>query len=210
MSIIGFAASYAIVIPGLTALLKHKSHAIGIQFWANIAITILVLVLGITVSYALLGAHAPSMTTIAWEGYSAGMHDRAWWTYVIEFIIILFPAINVLSASPMLAYGCSGNFAAMFKNPSRATIFMIRIGIWILPFLIACATHKLGLITAIAGIPCYLMYYAACSVVHIASRKHVKLRNPYTGWWSHEFFSYVSVILCIAATILTCVYIKDY
>jgi hypothetical protein len=75
MSIIAFAASYSIVIPGLTALLKNKQGAMRIQVAANLAITGLVLLLGIFVSLALAGSDAPSQTTLAWDGYKAGMAE---------------------------------------------------------------------------------------------------------------------------------------
>jgi hypothetical protein len=150
------------------------------------------------------------MTTLAWENYSAGIDPRPWWTYIIEYMIILFPAINVLSAAPLSAIACAANAALFFKSPSKTTIYIMRACIWIGPTLIAIGTHDLGLITAITGVPEYILAYATCSLLYILSRRHVRLASPYDGWWGFEIWAYVNIALCFAATILTVLYIGEY
>ncbi|MEE4247890.1 MAG: hypothetical protein V2I33_21040 [Kangiellaceae bacterium] len=60
VSIIGFASGYSIMVPPLTSLMTNKSAAIRMQLYVNFAISAIVLVLGVVVSYALIGTDAPS------------------------------------------------------------------------------------------------------------------------------------------------------
>ena len=119
------------------------------------AITCSVLLLGAIVAVALEGTNAPSMSSLAWSGYNAGITPRPSWTYPIEYIIILFPAFNVITASPLVALVIAENLGKYINEPSRCTIALLRIGVWILPFVIAFLTHDLGLISSIAGIPIF-------------------------------------------------------
>ena len=123
--------------------------------FANMAITFAVLLLGVVVAVALEGTNAPSMSNLAWSGYNAGLDPRPWWTYIIEYIIILFPAFNVLTASPLVGLVIADNICKYIKEPSKCTIALLRIAVWIAPFIIALFSHDLGIISSIAGIPIF-------------------------------------------------------
>lgn len=161
-------------------------------------------------SIALRGTNAPSQTSLAWNGYDAGLGYREWWMYIIEYIIILFPAFNVLSSGPLMAYGAAGNFVVMFSNPGKATTTAVRIGVWVIPLLLGIWTYELGLLTAMAGIPCYLTYYVTCSVCHLQSMKIVKLPCKYSGWWSWPIWSWISIIIVMFSCVLTIMFISEY
>jgi len=75
-----------------------------------VGIFLIVSSLGIIASYALLGAKVPSQTTLSWTGYDAGISPRPVWTYIIELVILLFPALNVMSCSPLIAIPVAGNY----------------------------------------------------------------------------------------------------
>lgn len=111
LPIISFAAGYAIIIPELSSGLKNKQRdALKSQLISNIAIFLIVALLGIIVSYALLGSKVDSQTTLSWTGYDAGISPRPIWTHVIELAILLFPAINVMTCSPLIAIPVAGNY----------------------------------------------------------------------------------------------------
>lgn len=68
--------------------------------------------------YALLGIivpiaidKVPSMSTLAFRDYSAGykVSERPWWTLVIEYLIVLFPALDVFSAFPLTTISSNDN-----------------------------------------------------------------------------------------------------
>ena len=171
----------------------------------NLAITCSVLLLGIVVAIALEGTNAPSMSNLAWSGYDAGLTPRPWWTYIIEYIIILFPAFNVITASPLVALAVADNISKYIKEPSRCTVALIRIAVWIVPVIIAFFTHDLGLISSIAGIPIFFQSFGVGSLALIISKRKVPIKSVYTGWQSHDFFAWVNVIFVILATIITIV-----
>ena len=72
-SLIGFAAGYAPMIPSFNSMLISKKNANRIQLFVNLTLTGLMMLLGIVVSLALAGTDPPSMCTLAWSGYDAGI-----------------------------------------------------------------------------------------------------------------------------------------
>ena len=53
----------------------------------------------VVISYTTLGVLLPiamdtvePMSTLNWRGYTAGYAERPWYAYMIEYIIVLFPA----------------------------------------------------------------------------------------------------------------------
>jgi hypothetical protein len=202
MSIVGFAAGYCLVVPPINRLLKDKNDALGAQFWTNIMITFLLLIVGIVVGYELIGTEAPSQSSLAWAGYNAGLDPRPWWTFVIEYVIILFPAINVLSTAPITAIAVAGNYVQFLENKSQKMIVLFRVLTWVPPALVAIATHELGLIAAISGIPGYFIYYACSSIVHLGLLKRTgNMKSPFSGWYSSKILSWIAIIFCCIATV---------
>jgi len=53
----------------------------------------------------------PSMISISFRDYSAGYKadSKPWWTYIIEYSIVLFPALDVFSAFPLLSIASNDN-----------------------------------------------------------------------------------------------------
>ena len=205
MSIIGFASTYGILLAPLNSMLINKADALKVQVFTNLVITGSVLLLGIIVAIALEGTNAPSMSSLAWSGYNAGVDPRPWWTYIIEYIIILFPAFNVITSSPLTALVIAGELLKTIDRPRKCTVSTVRIAVWVLPFLIALLTHDLGLIGSIAGVPTFFQSFGVGSLMLIVSKRKVPIKSVYTGWQSHDFFAWVNVIFVILATIVTIV-----
>jgi hypothetical protein len=76
-----------------------------------------------TVLYVMIGLIIPiaipdieSMSTLGWRDYSAGhsQSDRPWWTYLISYVIILFPAFDVFSILPITIIALSDNIISLF------------------------------------------------------------------------------------------------
>ena len=145
------------------------------------------------------------MSSLAWTGYNAGIDPRPFWTYIIEYIIILFPAFNVITSSPLVALVIAGNLLKSINCPSKSTVVLIRISVWILPFIVALLTHDLGLIGSIAGIPTFFQSFGVGSLMLIISKRKVPIKSVYTGWHSSDIFCWINVIFVILATIITIV-----
>ena len=137
------------------------------------------------------------MSSLAWSGYSAGFDPRPWWTYVIEYIIILFPAFNVITAAPLIAIVIADNLLKFIPEPSRCTTALVRSVVWIGPILIALFTHDLGLVGAVAGIPSFFQVFGSGSLMLIISKRQVPIKSPYTGWWSSDVFAWINIVFVI-------------
>ena len=130
--------------------------------------------------------------------------------YIIEYSIILFPAFNVLSSGPLMAYGASGNFVVIFNNPSKVLQAAIRAGSWFIPYILCIWTYDLGLLSALTGIPCFITYYGACSLVHLQSMKMVKIPCKHSGWWSWPIWSWANIVIVIFSCVITLIFINEF
>lgn len=91
----------------------------------------------------------PSMATLAFRGYTGGHDSGQWWSYIIEYIIIIFPALDVFSAFPILAIALSDNITSLYYSnipkdmvPKRGVITIKAIMLAI-PFTIAAIEYDL-------------------------------------------------------------------
>mmetsp|Transcript_17197 Transcript_17197/g.2840 ORF Transcript_17197/g.2840 Transcript_17197/m.2840 type:complete len:83 (+) Transcript_17197:867-1115(+) len=78
--------------------------------------SIVCILLGFVVGEALRGYNAPSLSTLAWKDYDAGTNPRQDWTLIIQFVIILFPGINMITTAPPFAIALSENLFAYTKS----------------------------------------------------------------------------------------------
>jgi len=83
-----------------------------------ITVTILYTILGFLVPLAI--PDIESLATINWRDYSAGysQDDRPWWTYLIAYFVVLFPALDCLSILPIVSITLSDNFISLFFDSS--------------------------------------------------------------------------------------------
>jgi amino acid permease len=98
---IKFTFGFQGIIPtALKHLRNKKENANLVIVLASLVATILAMVIGLATSSALKGYKVPILSTLAWRGYDAGITPRPFWTYAVEYIIIIFPALNVLTTCP--------------------------------------------------------------------------------------------------------------
>ena len=187
LPIIGFAAGYSITIPQLTSnLIDKKRDALRAQFWSNVLIFMIVLLFGLIASYALLGTNSPSMTTLSWIDYDAGISPRPVWTNIIELIILIFPGLNVMTSSPLIALGVTGNYLEFIPNYSKRTEMLFRLVTWIPPAIIAFLTHDLGMVGAASGIPGYFVFFGFQAMLSLGLKAKVDMPSKYGGFFSHK------------------------
>jgi hypothetical protein len=56
-----------------------------------------------------------ALVTLAWKGLGSD-YDGAWWAYMLMYIILIFPAIDALSAFPLNAIPLAENIMST-KHP---------------------------------------------------------------------------------------------
>ena len=71
---------------------------------------IVYLLLGTTMSLAF--DDLPSFTTFAWKDYGSD-NGGAWWAYMLQYIVLIFPALDVSSAFPLNAICLSENLMSI-------------------------------------------------------------------------------------------------
>lgn len=110
-----FSCLYQTNIPNIAVHIKDKKKTLP-RILVLITITLLTL-------YVTLGLLAPaadsglsSMVTLSFRNYTAGNNnkDGRYWAYVIEYIVVIFPALDVFSIFPIIAITLADNMAAMF------------------------------------------------------------------------------------------------
>lgn len=136
----------------------------------------------------------PSLCTIAYHEYSGGypFDERPWWAAFISYIIVLFPAIDVVTTFPILAISLSHNIYTIKygssqqipKNFDRC----VRVSVAVLPGTVAFFFYDLSHILsftsyiALALIPMMipLIFNASRSLVGASSHFQAK-RTSYTS-----------------------------
>lgn len=155
--------------------------------------TAVIILLGLIVSSALKGYAAPSLSTLAWDGYDASITPRPWWTWAIEYIVILFPAINMITTAPPFAIALAENLFSYFNSQSKKLRIGLRVAVWIIPTIIALIIYDMGKSGAFAGLISYYTIFVSNAYIFIVSKRQVPIPTPYEGWHSKD---------CVAWTII--------
>lgn len=112
--VIIFASIFQNIIPTSTSFVKDKSRDMKKMIISSVmTFNILYLLVGIILSFAIKDPH--SMVSLNFRNYSAGEEqiDRAWWTNIVSYSIVLLPALDMLSSFPLIAINFSDNLMGM-------------------------------------------------------------------------------------------------
>ena len=157
--VIAFASFFTMSLPTIIEFMENKRTVLLKVVVGVVATT--------TIFYILLGVLVPiaskevySNTVLTYRNYTAGydMDERPWWTFMLEYLIILFPAFDVASIFPILTILLSDNQLSMFygsksKEEYPVKIFYgFRIFACLIPFTIGILYYDLGQINDFAGL----------------------------------------------------------
>jgi amino acid permease len=123
LSILLFSTVFQSNIPGISVHIKNKKMNLPrILILLTISVLMLYVLMGFLAAVAI--PNVSSMATLSFRGYSAGAASlsRSEWTYVLEFIVVIFPALDVFSIFPLIAINLADNFAAILFNRSSKEI----------------------------------------------------------------------------------------
>jgi amino acid permease len=128
-------------IPTITQYLKNKRINIFRVLKVLFLTTgILYSVLGLTVSAAI--SDVPPLCTLAWENYG----DGRWWAYIIQYIVLLFPAADATSSFPLNGIVLAENLMSMkyshlsitdLESLPRSLVIKYRLFVIIPPMVLA-------------------------------------------------------------------------
>ena len=116
-SIILFSCLYQTNIPSIAVHIRNKQRNLPIILQA-ITITLLLIYIPLGLAAATAVPDLKSMVTLAFRNYTAGAASSHGWTYVVEYIVILFPALDVFSVFPIMAITLADNITGLLYGRS--------------------------------------------------------------------------------------------
>jgi len=204
LPILIFANIYHHSIPGLSHPLADKSKAGSVFIATNLFTTVAYLILGLSLAAA-FGEGIEQSSNLNWSFFHArtGTIDSqgnivgaAWWTRVISMYIILFPAIDVVSAFPLnaITFGNSLFGAAYGKRIHEVeNNRWIRTGFRLLasipPIIFGILVRDLGVITDYTGTTGFMIGLSFPAMLYLASGRIARRRGfaqttYFTNYWS--------------------------
>eukprot|EP00535_Pseudo-nitzschia_heimii_P009081 CAMPEP_0197191534 /NCGR_PEP_ID=MMETSP1423-20130617/23559_1 /TAXON_ID=476441 /ORGANISM="Pseudo-nitzschia heimii, Strain UNC1101" /LENGTH=604 /DNA_ID=CAMNT_0042644203 /DNA_START=114 /DNA_END=1925 /DNA_ORIENTATION=+ len=192
LPILIFANIYHHSIPGLSHPAADKGK-IGTVFVAtNAFTTISYLILALTLASA-FGPRIEQSSNLNWGFFHAktGQVDSqgnvvgaAWWTKAISMYIVLFPAIDVVSAFPLNAITLGNNLfgAAYSKNihkveNNRWLRTAFRLLASVPPIIFGVLVRELGVITDYTGTMGFMIGLTFPAILYVASRRMARRRR---------------------------------
>jgi amino acid permease len=204
LPIVVFANIFHHSIPGLAHPVGDKKK-VGKVFSATNCFTVGAYVtLGITLALA-FGKSIQQSSNLNWRTFHAGtghvdeegsVVGAAWWTRVISMYIMLFPAIDVVSAFPLSAITLGNNLFSAFYGKryhevedNRCLRTCFRLMASIPPVICGMLVRELGTITDYAGTGGFLIGLCFPALLYMASRalaqkKHFDVDTFYTSYGS--------------------------
>ena len=183
--IILFASQYHSLIPCISEAVKDKSRNLPrIQMFTIITCAVCYSILGIVVSIAI--DDLPSMTSLSYRNYSAGhsQKNRPAWTYIIEYLVVISPALDVLSSYPVQALNISGSiinwkFSEVALEEREKIEYLCRFLTSFFPIFISFFVFDLGSILDWVGLIGILVMLVPIPLLHLATRQLVNGSSSY-------------------------------
>lgn len=203
LPIVVFAMIYHHSIPGLSHPVADKKKLSPIFISTTVFCALAYSLIGIVLGYA-FGDNIEQSANLNWASYTGGTVDgsAAWWAMLIRSYIILFPAIDVLSAYPLNAITLGNNMLSAFYGrkiheveDDRWARIPFRLLASIPPIILAILVRELGTITDYAGTTGFVLAFSFSALLYIRSRNAAEKRNYseetyYTSYASSYFLAH--------------------
>lgn len=156
-----------------------------------------------------------SLNFLFYRGGAPYNQPIPWFAHVISFIIILFPALDVLSAGPLNAIVLGNNLLSAFvKNEALKQRRIVKIPFRLVaalpPILVACLVRNLATILQYVGLVGFFINFIFPALINLLSKHRcskvfeqdgltyrkkrllqVTARTPYSGHFSLSIYNYV-------------------
>lgn len=192
LPILIFANIFHHSIPGLTSPVADKKKIGGVFSATNAFTTSAYLILGLTLGTT-FGKSIHQSSNLNWNNFHAGtgeldehghVVDAAWWTQIVSLYIILFPAIDVVSAYPLNAITLGNN---LFNAAYGKRIHEVENNRWLRtgyrllasvpPIIFGIMVRQLGVITDYTGTTGFLIGLSFPAILYMASTATAKRKN---------------------------------
>lgn len=126
-----FSCLYQTNIPSIAVHIRDKKKNLP-RILVMITVTLLVIYVSLGLIAPVADSGLSSMVTLSFRNYTAGNNnkDGRAWAYIIEYIVIIFPALDVFSIFPIIAITLADNISAlMFKQSTKELMSKVRVSI---------------------------------------------------------------------------------
>jgi len=156
--IIFLTMGFHLLIPDVYQALKNKTrNAPKLIVYSFSAAFFLILLLSLSLAFGT--TEVKQLATLNFSGFSFGysLQDRPYWTIATEFIISLYPCIDVTSIFSMTAVNVADNILALHFDGlgdfvvDKDKVFYMRAYILIISFWMSAIFYDLGVVFALAG-----------------------------------------------------------
>lgn len=196
MPILLFAGTYQNYYSSILSATRKEPRTVNGIIKA-VAVTLLLCypALGLVAAF---GIHdLPSNASLAFSDFSNGnsQENRPAWTYFLSYLIVLFPAFDVISIFPILAHGLSDTILTVLYSADRDTIrtqhrgiyYGIRLICLVPAFLYASLEIHLGPIVDNSGLAAFFLVFFMIPLLHIAARLLVPQSSRFNFPWPLVF-----------------------
>jgi len=160
--------------------------------------------------YALLGLLVPTaipnvagQSTLSYRHYSAGYaaSQRPIWTYIIEYLVVIFPALDVFSSFPLNAIPLSDNLMTLVYGsvPKTAiplkSYYVLKLVACLPALCVAALEFNLGEVLEWTGLLGFFLVLFTIPLCQIAGRKMLPVSSQYDVIWWPLWLSWVLSLL---------------
>lgn len=195
-----FAYLCHVQVPSIAQFVRDRETNLKkISSMVSLTCFIAYLSLGLVVPAAI--DNVPSLVTLSFRDYSAGYSTRPWWTYIISYIIVLCPALDVVSSYPILAVSVAQNVLSFnypgerseFYNPKK--VMALKLSIVIIPAMISFFQYDLSVILSWTTYMGLLVMPIAIPLLYFGSRILVKTESVFKSVCTSPMFIMVNIIV---------------
>lgn len=123
LPILFFSGLYQTIFPSVIQSIRKD---VSVFLWIVTAVTISLMVcysaIGLAAAFAI--HDIPSNVSLAYHNFTFGedRDNRPLWTYIISYLVVLFPALDVVSIFPIVSHAVSDNIISAIYGTNRAKI----------------------------------------------------------------------------------------
>mmetsp|Transcript_34244 Transcript_34244/g.59947 ORF Transcript_34244/g.59947 Transcript_34244/m.59947 type:complete len:353 (-) Transcript_34244:3155-4213(-) len=194
------ASAYQLTQPSIVQLVKDKEKSL-IKIVVCASITCNALYFLVSLSSNLVNASPARLATLDWyELYDTSQH-RPPWAYIFSYLVMVFPAIDVASAFPIMSICLADNIlSAVHSNSTdkvpvkQIELVLVRILLVVLPVCFAYAVYDLGEFAEWSGLAQLFLVGVFIPLLAIAAKRVVPSRGPYDIISRHDWLLYALMV----------------
>ena len=176
-------------------------------------ICVLYCTMGITMAIAV--DNIADMASIEFEDYTGGFADRHWWAWIIGYIIVLFPALDICSIFPLLSINLADNVQSMVwghksEEHTTASYVISRVGVCIPAFVVGLILTSFSDMFIITGIILLVIAPLLIPIMSLSSKRLIPDASEYDCVKSNNYLEFGLIVYAIVLVSLVIAFDLQY